>query len=198
MLALGTGLRAGKSEKLSLATAENTIRTGTAPPGGRVVRSADLGLVALLCVAPLALNWGLTRQLLALVSTNDTYSHIPLIPLVSIFLIFMEKNVIFRRVSRGWALGGALLASGAIAVTVARMTTWTMYPYNQISLLSFGFVLVWMGAFALAFGTAAFRAAIFPMLFLLFAVPMPEPLVFRFDLSSCSTPAPRRPALFSG
>src|SRR5205085_5894171 len=34
-----------------------------------------------------------------------------------------------------------------------------------------------MGAFALFFGSNAFRAALFPLLFLLFTVPIPEPVL---------------------
>lgn len=44
-------------------------------------------------------------------------------------------------------------------------------------MLVFAAVLVWAGAFALFFGNRAFRAARFPLLFLLFTIPIPEPFL---------------------
>jgi exosortase len=40
-----------------------------------------------------------------------------------------------------------------------------------------GLVLMWIGAFALSWGGRALRAGRFPLLFLLFMVPIPEPLL---------------------
>ena len=45
----------------------------------------------------------------------------------------------------------------------------------MVSLLMLAAFLVWLGSFALFFGVRAFRAACFPLFFLLFMVPIPEP-----------------------
>jgi exosortase len=71
------------------------------------------------------------------------------------------------------------VAAGAACLLADRLNPWELGDANQGSLFVFAFLLVWMGAFALFFGTRAFSAARFPLLFLLFAVPIPQPLLSR-------------------
>ena len=131
----------------------------------------------LVCVLPCALAWDQMRLLFKLVLENDTFSQIPLIPLVSVFLIFERRASIFAEVSFGWILGASLLAPGMILLGVARPNLWQLSSTNSVCLLVLAIVLVWLGAFALFFGTRAFRAASFPLFFLLFMVPIPEPVL---------------------
>jgi exosortase len=72
-------------------------------------------------------------------------------------------------------LGAALIAPGMVLVGVSRLNLWQLGSTNSLSLLVLAMVFVWLGAFALFFGTRAFRSAAFPLLFLLFMVPIPEP-----------------------
>jgi exosortase len=132
---------------------------------------------ALLCLFPFALAWDLTRALFTLVWTNDTFSQIPLIPLVSLFLIYGSRKEIFSDVSFGWTAGAALIVPGMAFVVAARLDAGQLSSANQATVFMFGIVLIWMGAFALFFGTRAFRAARIPLLFLIFAIPIPEPLL---------------------
>jgi exosortase len=134
---------------------------------------------ALLCLLPFALAWDLTRMLFTLVFENDTFSQIPFIPLVSMFLIYGNRKAIFSGVSFGWVAGAALITPGMILLATARLNVGQLNSTNQAALFVFGIVLIWMGAFSLFFGTRAFRAACFPLLFLLFAVPVPEPILSR-------------------
>ena len=62
-------------------------------------------------------------------------------------------------------------------VIAARLDAGQLSPANQATVFMLGMVLIWMGAFALFFGTRAFRAARIPLLFLIFAIPIPEPLL---------------------
>ena len=73
--------------------------------------------------------------------------------------------------------GGALLLSGIIFVVVAQLGMRQFASTNRESLFVLGVVVVWMGAFILLFGTHAFRTARFQLLFLLFAMPIPEPIL---------------------
>lgn len=129
------------------------------------------------CILPFALAWGSMGLLFRLVLENDTFSQIPLIPLVSLFLICEHRSPIFAEVSFGWILGAALITPGMILLVVARLNLWQLSSTNPLSLLVLAMVFVWVGAFALFFGTRAFRAAYFPLLFLLFMVPIPEPVL---------------------
>lgn len=129
----------------------------------------------LLCVLPFALAWNSIGPLVRLVLDSETFSQIPLIPFVSAFLIYMNRKTIFAEPSFGWILGVTLIIPGMILLQVARLNLWHLGSTNPFSLLVFAMVLIWLGAFALFFGVPAFRAACFPLLFLLLMVPIPEP-----------------------
>ena len=130
----------------------------------------------LACALPFFLAWDLMRVLASLVG-DDTFSQVPLIPLVSLFLIYSNRAAILDKISVGWALGAALIVPGIVCLELARRNVWQLEMTNQMSLLVLGMVLFWMGSFALVFGVHAFRAACFPLLFLLFTIPIPEPLL---------------------
>jgi len=132
---------------------------------------------AILCMLPLVLSWDLAKLSLTLALESDAFSQIPLIPVVSVFLIYRNRQAIFSEVSFGWIIGAALIAPGMICLLAARFNVGRFSSPNQAVLFILGTVVVWMGAFALFFGAHAFRTAIFPMLFLLFAVPIPEPIL---------------------
>jgi exosortase len=141
---------------------------------GRVSPARIVGFV-LVCLLPFAIAWGSTRLLANLIFENETFSQIPLIPLVSAFLIFENRKSVFSNVSFGWTMALALLVPGAILLTASDMNLWHLTATNPQSLFVFAVVCIWLGAFALFFGGSALRAALFPLLFLLFMVPIPEP-----------------------
>jgi exosortase len=145
-------------------------------PNARVSNLVVLGFL-LMCALPLAMAWNFLTPLFRLVADNDTFSQIPLIPVVSLFLIFERRKAIFSTISFGWMLGAALIVPGMILLGVARLDLLHLSSTNPLSLLVFAIVLVWIGAFALFFGTRAFWSACFPLWFLLFMVPIPEPLL---------------------
>jgi exosortase len=58
-------------------------------------------------------------------------------------------------------------------------------------------VVTWIGGFLLAFGGTAFRAALFPLLFLLFTIPIPIPIVQVATLWLKTGSAAATAALFS-
>jgi exosortase len=69
----------------------------------------------------------------------------------------------------------ALIVPGIVLVAICRLDSWQLGSINMVSLLMLAVFLVWAGAFALFFGARAFRIACFPLFFLLFMVPIPEP-----------------------
>jgi exosortase len=131
----------------------------------------------LVCVMPFALAWDSMGLLFKLVLENDTFSQIPLIPLVSLFLVYQNREAILAEVSFGGILAAALITPGMILLCVACLNLWHLSSTNLVSLLVLAMVLFWVGAFALFFGPRAFRAACFPLLFLIFMVPTPEPVL---------------------
>jgi exosortase len=146
---------------------------------------------AAICVLPLVLAGSLMRQIVNLTFENDTYTHIPLIPLVSLFLIFNERRSIFRVVSYSWQFGLLLVAPGAIAIILARLNEFQLGPSNQLCLVMLGLVAMWIGALGVSWGPSASKLARFPLLFLLFMIPIPEPLLSKsvFFLQEASAKA---------
>jgi exosortase len=155
----------------------NSIEMGGIPAAD--TRMANFRFLAFLlsCLLPFALAWDSMRVLFALIIGNETFSQIPLIPLVSTFLIYGNRKAIFSEVSFGWRVGLTLVTPGIVSLGVARFNLWPLSSTNQGVLIVLGIVLIWMGMFALCFGARAFRAASFPLLFLLFTVPIPEPIL---------------------
>ena len=131
----------------------------------------------LVCLLPLALAWNSLRTLLPLLAENETFSQIPLIPLVSIFILYLNRRTLFHNVTWAWSLGTAVLIPGTILLAAPRLTSQNLNSTNQIILVVFGIAIFWMGSFALFFGPRTFWDARFPLLFLLFTVPMPEPML---------------------
>lgn len=131
----------------------------------------------ILCLLPMAFMWGSVRSLLSFILGDETYTHIPLIPIVSFYLIYAERKSIFANTAYAGKIGSAVVVPGAVCLVLARLNIWGLSSTNQNSLLMLGFVLIWVGAFGLFYGNHPIRAAAFPLLFLLFVVPVPQPLL---------------------
>jgi exosortase len=129
------------------------------------------------CALPISFVWAPLSNLLAHVFKNDTFAYIPLIPIVSLYFVFVERKAIFSTISYEWLIGSALIVPGTIGLVLTRINPWHLGSHNQGSLLMFALVLLWSGAFAFFFGKQSFGKAFFPLLFLLFMIPIPEPLL---------------------
>ena len=129
------------------------------------------------CTVPIVFVWEPLSSLSALVFKNDTFAYIPLIPMVSLYFVFIERKSIFSMISYGWQIGSALIVPGTIGLVLARLNPWHLSSHNQSSLMVLAFVFLWSGAFALFFGSQSFQKASFPLMFLLFMIPIPEPLL---------------------
>jgi exosortase len=117
-----------------------------------------------------------------LVFQNETYSHITLIPLVSLFLLMVQRKSIFATVSRRPALGFALCAAGLFLYGLATLLREYLgsqafrsqdVPNDYLSLCTAGAVAWVCGSFIAVYGTQAFRRVRFALLFLIFTIPIP-------------------------
>src|SRR5688572_59448 len=117
------------------------------------------------------------RALTSLALRDETASHLILIPFVTAFLIFQERHRIFAVTRTSAAPAAALIAAG-LAVAVAGSRYVPAPPVDDsLSFYIGSFVLLCLGGFMLAFGAAAFRRALFPLLFLGFMTPIPSALL---------------------
>lgn len=126
-----------------------------------------------------AFFWSTLKSLVALSLGNYAYSHIILIPLISGFVFYLERKRIFIHVRYCPAGGVILLLAGMTGFFGGRERLFALRRPDLLSLMALSLVLVWMGGFVLYFGDQAFRAAAFPLLFLLLMIPVPPFLLDR-------------------
>ena len=108
---------------------------------------------------------------------NDTFSYIPLIPLVSAYLVYEYRNRIFTGFDR-WHPAGAVPIAFAILLYTHGASIGDQLPQpDYLVLMTLSFVCLLIGGLGLFYGVAAWKAAVFPMIFLLFTVPIPALLL---------------------
>ena len=132
-------------------------------------------LFAVLAVASIALFWRTLRELAALSLSADAYSYILLIPVISAFVLYLERQKVFSRSGTTRSpVVAALPAAGALAVFGLFRDAYRNSPASSVlSIEVLTIVLTWAAVFALCYGTPALQAARFPFLLLLLLVPMP-------------------------
>jgi exosortase len=120
------------------------------------------------------------RTLLDLVRlswNSDLYSHLVVIPVVTGILLYGKRDVISSR-GESSARVAAVLAGVTLAVYfLVKQTGILDDPVEMLSAKSLMLVVLWISGFLLFYGVASFKAAQFPLLFMLFAVPVPEPIL---------------------
>jgi exosortase len=116
---------------------------------------------------------GPLRQLLSLSMNDQRYTHIILVPVISAVVMYLQRRRIFSRTAFYPGVGLPFLAAslamyGLLALRVVHVPT-----NYTLSTVVFAIVLVWVAGFAVCYGVHAFKAAVFPLLFLLLLVPVP-------------------------
>jgi exosortase len=130
--------------------------------------------VFLACAAvAVAIAWGPARELFLHGRPRDYYSHIPLIPVISAYVLFSRRERLFREATRS-PLPGLLLAVPGLALWAAGILR-EAGPVDQAGLALGGAILVLAGTFTSLYGLKSLRRASFPFLFLVFMVPLPIP-----------------------
>jgi exosortase len=120
------------------------------------------------------LNLALFRQLLQFSLKNDFSSHVLLIPLMSAGLIFCRRANIYSDIHFSIVGGGIIAIIGATLLTWLNWGSIGLSVSDTLSAKALAIVILWIGLFLLIFGKASSRKAVFPLLFLLFMVPIPE------------------------
>ncbi len=104
----------------------------------------------------------------------DKYSYSLLIPCLSVALVLFEKDRIFTVVQHDFRTAAILLLAGAMSKFFAERAFQQLGADTSLSIEILGLVIFWLAGFILCYGTNAFRAGAFPLLLLLFTVPMPD------------------------
>lgn len=125
---------------------------------------------------------GFHKTLISLVSYslhNASSSHIVLIPVIAAFLLYVERQNTFSNTGTSTGSGIGLALGGIILSWLANRGPFPQDGNWPLSLETLSVILVWAGGFLLCYGFVAFRAAAFPLLFLLLMVPFPDVILDR-------------------
>lgn len=118
-------------------------------------------------------------QLLKMSFRSELYSHIPMIPIISLCILIFTRKRILSETRWGWA--GFVLLGLAFAAVLSADRLGVLDKNDYLSIIISGAVLWFIGSFVLAYGRKAFKEAMFPLLFLIFVIPIPtfilEPFV---------------------
>jgi exosortase len=113
----------------------------------------------------------------ALDRENTHASQIVLIPFISVALIYINRQNIFRETHFSVLSALPLLVLGVGLLVAGRTWGAGLEEGNHLSLMASSAVILWLGCFLLFFGTTAFRAAKFPLLFMVFFIPIPTAIL---------------------
>jgi exosortase len=125
----------------------------------------------------IGLFWDTFVQLARLSSKEGAYSHMPLIPLVSGYFLFSKRRSILSTVRIGARFGAIGLLLGVMLYFVPIYLMPGLEPNDYLSVRMLAALAIWIGGFIALFGVHAFRLASFPLLFLVFLVPIPSSLL---------------------
>src|SRR2546430_4144278 len=129
---------------------------------------------ACLCAVSLAVGWHPLARTFSLALHNDEYTHLFLILPLSAGLILLDWRSQKPVVKPNFRIASALLFG---AVLMAGLAKWRLVgaPDDvQLSLSMLVLVLWWIASFVPCFGTRASRTLLFPLVFLLWMVPIPS------------------------
>jgi exosortase len=114
------------------------------------------------------------KDLMKSATRSEYYSHIVLIPLVSVYLIYQKRRSIFSKPEPIYPYGLTLSACGVALYVFGYSQTVKLNPNDYASLLTFSAIVLWVGGFVCLYGIRGFQKASFPILFLIFMVPVPS------------------------
>ena len=111
--------------------------------------------------------------------TDQRYTHLVVIPVISAAFLFIERRRVFTRAAFCPAVGLPLMAAALLAYGILRTGRIHLPADCSLSALALPIVAAWLAIFVICYGTRAFRAAMFPLLFLVLMVPVPFHLMDR-------------------
>jgi len=130
-----------------------------------------------LIAAILALCFGKPLyDLLRLAANSDLYSYIPLIPMISAYLIWSQRKNLPRFSEPTDTLAAFFFAGGVAAIAGYLLAArFSSLAYEDcLTLLILGFLLFFTSACCLFLGKEILRAIAFPISLLIFIIPLPE------------------------
>jgi exosortase len=135
-------------------------------------------LFGLFTLALAVIAFGPLRRVVAfsLNRGNDDSSHVVLIPFVTAALLFSRRDKILSELRTSLAPALIAFAAGALLYYAGQANAAHLGQSDYFAVTIGGVIVFWLGGFLLFYGLSAFRAGLFPLLFLGLAVPIPSAL----------------------
>jgi exosortase len=113
------------------------------------------------------------RSLFSFAWNDDTFSYIPLVPLISAYFLYERRREIFVRSDRLDPGGAVLIILAILLYAFEARESSGLSRLDSFSVMALSFVLLLVGGMGLFYGTRVWKAGRFASLFLLFMAPIP-------------------------
>jgi exosortase len=135
-------------------------------------RPAEQHACFLLFVAlSLIVLWVPLSTLLTLSLQDERYSHILIVPVISLVFAYLERRKVFGGLHFSPLQSAPFFLAGVIAYGLSRSAF--LIQNDRLSLMVCALIAILMAGFMLFYGAHCFHAALFPLLFLVLMIPMP-------------------------
>jgi exosortase len=135
--------------------------------------------LVLLSVALFASSWSAIRDLVAYATDwdNTNASQVLMIPLITATLIYLRRKTIFQQLKYDIVPGALIMIAGGAILAFGKTAGLNLEKGDRLALAIFPILVIWWGGFLLFYGARAFKAALFPLLFLILCLPIPSPIM---------------------
>jgi exosortase len=123
--------------------------------------------------------YGPLKELLRNKDHSEYYSHIILIPLISGYFIYAKRKTLFSNLEYSCIPGIILLMIGILFYIMGREQRSQFNLNDYSSVVIFSGIIFWIGSIILLYGMKTFQKILFPLLFLVFMIPVPTLLMDR-------------------
>jgi exosortase len=134
-------------------------------------------LLMLACLISLAMFYAPLRELMRTQYASESYLHVILIPLISGYLIYERWEILAPKFTYSWKMGSIISCIGLIMFFVAKNKGVMLNKNDYASMITLSACIFLMGSFILLYGLGTFRSALFPLLFIIFMIPIPTPVL---------------------
>ena len=121
----------------------------------------------------LALYFVPVKALATLSLNSELYSHFMLIPVVSLYFFITDRKTIFLKTGYSFGFCLPVVAAGLLFYWLGKSSLVGLNQNDYLAWMMISFLLCLLGGFIGFYGGRAFRKALFPLLFLIFMVPIP-------------------------
>lgn len=159
-------------------------------------KKTAVGGVAVVLLAFAPILWALARH----AAGSDLHSHILLIPFISGYLLYLQRDTLPKVFRSSSILGGIVACVGIVALAVIYLpgsTLSVMSENDRLAVQTLACLLFIVAVLFFFLGRAWLRAALFPVAFLIFMIPMPDAMATGLERASVLASAEAAELFFS-